>query len=92
LANFANIDVVGHIENEAAIKKAMESVDFQLGRCLQAAGKAEIITLITSEHGTMEKWQKNVDIQARGSYNFQTSMACYHYPSHRMHGKRIRFV
>jgi 2,3-bisphosphoglycerate-independent phosphoglycerate mutase len=56
LANFANIDVVGHIENEAAIKKAMESVDFQLGRCLQAAGKAEIITLITSEHGTMEKW------------------------------------
>jgi bisphosphoglycerate-independent phosphoglycerate mutase (AlkP superfamily) len=37
LANFANINVVGHIENEAAIKKAMESVDFQLGRCLQAA-------------------------------------------------------
>ncbi len=37
LANFANIDVVGHIENEAASKKAMESVDFQLGHCLQAA-------------------------------------------------------
>jgi 2,3-bisphosphoglycerate-independent phosphoglycerate mutase len=36
-ANFANIDVVGHIENETAIKKAVESGDLQVGRCLQAA-------------------------------------------------------
>ena len=31
-ANFANIDVVGHIENEGAILKAVEAVDFHLGR------------------------------------------------------------
>ncbi len=54
-ANFANIDVVGHIENEQAIKKAVEAVDFQLGRCLEAARKSGVITLITADHGTAEK-------------------------------------
>jgi 2,3-bisphosphoglycerate-independent phosphoglycerate mutase len=55
-ANFANIDVVGHIENEGAIKKAAETVDFQLGRCLEAARKNGLLTLITADHGTAEKW------------------------------------
>jgi 2,3-bisphosphoglycerate-independent phosphoglycerate mutase len=55
-ANFANIDVVGHIENEKAILKAVETVDFQLGRILEAARKAGVITVITADHGTAEKW------------------------------------
>ena len=55
-ANFANIDVVGHIENEKAVVKAVETVDFQLGRVLQACRKAGVITLITADHGTAEKW------------------------------------
>jgi 2,3-bisphosphoglycerate-independent phosphoglycerate mutase len=55
-ANFANIDVVGHIENERAILKAVETVDFHLGRVLEAACKAGVITLITADHGTAEKW------------------------------------
>jgi 2,3-bisphosphoglycerate-independent phosphoglycerate mutase len=55
-ANFANIDVVGHIENERAIKRAVETVDFQLARVLEASQKAGVITLITADHGTAEKW------------------------------------
>ena len=55
-ANFANIDVVGHIENEKAILKAVETVDFQLGRVLEASRRAGVIALITGDHGTAEKW------------------------------------
>jgi 2,3-bisphosphoglycerate-independent phosphoglycerate mutase len=55
-ANFANIDVVGHSENEKAILKAVETVDFQLGRVLEASREAGVITLITGDHGTAEKW------------------------------------
>jgi len=55
-ANFANIDVVGHIENEKAIQKAVETVDFNLGRCLEAARRSGVITIITADHGTAEKW------------------------------------
>jgi 2,3-bisphosphoglycerate-independent phosphoglycerate mutase len=54
--NFANIDVVGHVENERAILKAVETVDFQLGRVLVASRNAGVITLITADHGTAEKW------------------------------------
>lgn len=55
-ANFANIDVVGHFENEGAIKKAVEAVDTNLERCLEAARKAGVIAIITADHGTVEKW------------------------------------
>ena len=55
-ANFANIDVVAHIENEGAILKAVETVDFNLGRCLEAAREAGVITMVTADHGTAEKW------------------------------------
>ena len=56
LINLANIDVVGHFENERAIKKAVETVDYYLGQCVRAAKKAKVITLITADHGTAEKW------------------------------------
>jgi len=55
-ANFANIDVVAHIENEKAIEKAVETVDSYLGQCLEAARKAGVITVITADHGTAESW------------------------------------
>ena len=54
--NFANIDVVGHIENEAAIRKAVEAVDRNLGRCLEAAREAGVVTIVTADHGTAERW------------------------------------
>ncbi len=55
-ANFANIDVVGHIENEKAIEKAVETVDFHLGRVLEVSQKEGVIALVTADHGTVEKW------------------------------------
>jgi 2,3-bisphosphoglycerate-independent phosphoglycerate mutase len=55
-ANFANIDVVGHMENEGAILKAVEAVDSNLGRCLKAAREEGVVTIVTADHGTAEKW------------------------------------
>jgi 2,3-bisphosphoglycerate-independent phosphoglycerate mutase len=55
-ANFANIDVVGHIENIPAIHKAVETVDSQMGLCVEAGRKNKVVTLITADHGTAEKW------------------------------------
>jgi 2,3-bisphosphoglycerate-independent phosphoglycerate mutase len=55
-ANFANIDVVAHIENEGAILKAVEAVDVNLGACVEGARKAGVTAVITADHGTAEKW------------------------------------
>jgi len=55
-ANFANVDVVGHSENEGAILKAVEAVDSSLGRCLEAAREAGVFTIVTADHGTAERW------------------------------------
>ncbi len=56
VTNFANVDVVGHIENEAAIKKAVATVDTCLGQLVEAAQRLGVMTLITADHGTVEKW------------------------------------
>ncbi|HIE50827.1 MAG TPA: phosphoglycerate mutase (2,3-diphosphoglycerate-independent) [Armatimonadetes bacterium] len=56
VANFANVDVVGHVENEAAIRRAVETVDTCLGRALEAAQKAGVTAIVTADHGTVEKW------------------------------------
>ncbi len=56
VANFANVDVVGHIENREAILKAVESVDAALGRIVRAARKNKATLLVTADHGTVEDW------------------------------------
>jgi len=56
ITNFANIDVLGHIENEAAILQAVRTVDQQVGRVLSEAKAAGVPVMITSDHGTVEKW------------------------------------
>ena len=56
ITNFANVDVVGHIENEAAIKKAVETVDYYTGRVVEASLKAGRGVIVTADHGTVEKW------------------------------------
>jgi 2,3-bisphosphoglycerate-independent phosphoglycerate mutase len=54
--NFANVDVVGHIENRQAILKAVATVDAEAGRVVDAAREAGVTVLITADHGTVEKW------------------------------------
>jgi 2,3-bisphosphoglycerate-independent phosphoglycerate mutase len=56
IANFANVDVVGHIENEAAILKAVEAADSQVGLVVESAREAGVYTIVTADHGTVEKW------------------------------------
>jgi len=56
LANFANVDVVGHIENEAAVLRAVEAVDRALGRVVDEARRAGVPVLVTADHGTVERW------------------------------------
>ncbi|MBI5373788.1 MAG: alkaline phosphatase family protein [Candidatus Schekmanbacteria bacterium] len=56
IINFANIDVVGHIENEDAVKKAVEAVDHNIERVIRAARSAGYHCIITADHGTVEKW------------------------------------
>lgn len=57
IANFANIDVVGHIENEEAIRKAVAAVDAALGRVLEAARANGVTAVVTADHGTVERWR-----------------------------------
>jgi len=56
IANFANVDVVGHIENKAAALAAVEAVDRELGRVVAAARREKAAFLVTSDHGTVEEW------------------------------------
>jgi 2,3-bisphosphoglycerate-independent phosphoglycerate mutase len=56
VANFANVDVLGHIENEEAIERAVEIVDRNVGQVVEASRRANMTVLITADHGTVEKW------------------------------------
>lgn len=55
-ANFANVDVVGHIEDKAAVIRAVEEVDRQLGRVFEDCRRKGITLVVTSDHGTVEEW------------------------------------
>jgi len=55
-ANFANVDVVGHLEDAEAIRHAVECVDKQVGQVLDAAGREGVTVVVTADHGTVEKW------------------------------------
>lgn len=56
VANLANVDVVGHIENKEAVLKAVEIVDCELGRIITACRKQGVTLVVTSDHGTVEEW------------------------------------
>jgi 2,3-bisphosphoglycerate-independent phosphoglycerate mutase len=56
IANFANVDVVGHIEDKKAIIKAVEAVDQELGRITEKCRELGISLIVTSDHGTVEEW------------------------------------
>ncbi|EKV01550.1 phosphoglycerate mutase [Leptolyngbya sp. PCC 7375] len=52
--NYANPDMVGHTGNMEATIQALESVDVQLGRLLDAVGQAGGTTIIIADHGNAE--------------------------------------
>ncbi len=63
-ANLANVDVVGHVEDKAAVLRAVEEVDRQLGRIIDDCRSQGITLVVTSDHGTVEEW-----LYADGSIN-----------------------
>jgi 2,3-bisphosphoglycerate-independent phosphoglycerate mutase len=56
IANLANVDVVGHIEDREAVVCAVETVDTQLGRIVEACREKGVTLLVTADHGTVEDW------------------------------------
>jgi 2,3-bisphosphoglycerate-independent phosphoglycerate mutase len=57
--NFANPDMVGHTANRSAIIKAVETVDRELCRVLEALEKRGGVAFVTADHGNAEV---NVDL------------------------------
>ncbi|MDQ5951592.1 MAG: 2,3-bisphosphoglycerate-independent phosphoglycerate mutase [Patescibacteria group bacterium] len=53
--NFANPDMVGHTANQKAIKIAVETVDKQLGRLVDAVLQQDGALLIIADHGNAEQ-------------------------------------
>ncbi len=56
IANLANVDVIGHTENEEAVIQAIEAVDHALGRVDAACREQGWGLFATSDHGTVEEW------------------------------------
>ncbi len=56
LANLANVDVIGHIENKGAVIEAVGAVDRTLGRIVEAARREKAALIVTADHGTVEEW------------------------------------
>ena len=54
--NLCNVDVIGHIEDPDAIRIAVETVDTQAGRIVEAARQAGVSVVLTADHGTVERW------------------------------------
>ncbi len=54
LINFANPDMVGHTANVPAIITAIETVDTQLGRVIEALEKKDGVAFVTADHGNAE--------------------------------------
>jgi len=54
--NLCNVDVIGHIENPEAIRAAVETVDQEAGRMVEAARAAGVTVVLTADHGTVERW------------------------------------
>jgi 2,3-bisphosphoglycerate-independent phosphoglycerate mutase len=56
IANLANVDVVGHIEDRKAVLEAVATVDRALGRLVEAAERERAVLVVTADHGTVEQW------------------------------------
>ena len=67
--NFANPDMVGHTANVPAIIEAVEEVDTQLGRVVDALEKRNGVAFITADHGNAEL---NIDPETGNKHTSHT--------------------
>jgi 2,3-bisphosphoglycerate-independent phosphoglycerate mutase len=56
IANLANVDVVGHIEDRTAVLRAVEAADAALGAIAEECRRQTVTLVVTSDHGTVEEW------------------------------------
>jgi len=59
LANFANLDIVGHTGKMKEAVIAVETVDLNLGRIMKEAEKSGYVLIVTADHGNAEKMFDN---------------------------------
>src|SRR3990167_3272919 len=52
--NYANSDIIAHSGNYDAALKAVDSLDIQLGRIVEACLKEDVTLVITADHGNLE--------------------------------------
>lgn len=69
ICNFANGDMVGHTGIMEAALKAVDAVDTNLGRVMNAIEKADGVLLVTADHGNVEKM---IDEQTGEPYTAHT--------------------
>ncbi len=55
VTNFANGDVIGHTQNNAAKIRCAAAVDAGLGQVVEAARAAGYVVLVTADHGNLEE-------------------------------------
>ena len=56
IANLANVDVIGHIEDRDAVIQAVEAVDSALEKIVADCRENNVTLAITADHGTVEEW------------------------------------
>ncbi|MBN2409618.1 MAG: sulfatase-like hydrolase/transferase [Candidatus Aminicenantes bacterium] len=56
IANLANVDVVGHIEDRRAVLRAVEETDKALGAIASECRRLRVPLIVTSDHGSVEEW------------------------------------
>jgi 2,3-bisphosphoglycerate-independent phosphoglycerate mutase len=56
IANLANVDVVGHIEDRTAVLKAVGAADEALGAISEECRRLKSTLIVTADHGTVEEW------------------------------------
>lgn len=56
VVNFANGDMVGHTAVPAAVIKAVEALDHEVGRVLDAAMSNEYSVILTADHGNCDEY------------------------------------
>jgi 2,3-bisphosphoglycerate-independent phosphoglycerate mutase len=57
VGNFANVDVLGHIEDKSAVLKAVEVVDEQLALLVDECRRRGVTVVVSADHGTVEEWK-----------------------------------
>ncbi len=55
VANYANLDMVGHTGNFEAAVRAAEALDVEIGKVIQTCEEQGVTVLITADHGNAEQ-------------------------------------